>query len=147
MGWVIQRHGELYSREYGWDSRFEALVAGIVANMMKRHDPEWERGWIAELDGQRIGSAFVIRKTRITAQLRLLLVNPEARGHGLGARLTNECLAFARSKGYRKMVLWTHDNLTAARAIYAQRGFHLVKSERYQGFGQDLVGENWALKL
>ncbi len=144
---MIEQHGALYAKEYQWDQRFEALVAGIVAGMMKKHDPAWERGWIAELSGKRVGSVFVIRKSRTIAQLRLLLVTPAARGMGLGARLSDECLAFAREKGYRKMVLWTHDNLTAARAIYAKRGFELVKSEPYEGFGQSIVGENWALKL
>ena len=147
MGWVIQQHGEIYWREYGWNADFETLVAGIVAAMMRRHDAQWERGWIAERDGVRVGCAFVVRKSRTKAQLRLLLLTPDARGLGLGARLTDECIAFARDKGYRRMLLWTNSNLLAARGIYGKRGFRLVKSEPYQGYGCDLVGETWELKL
>jgi len=153
MGWVVQQHGEIYFREYGWNTEFESLVAGIVAGMIRKHDPQWERGWIAELDSgdalgpQRVGSGFVVRKSKTVAQLRLLILTPAARGLGLGARLTDECLAFARGKGYRKMVLWTNANLTAARAIYAQRGFQLTQSAPYHGYGQDLVGETWELAL
>lgn len=147
MGWVVQQHGEIYAREYGWNSEFEALVAEIVAGMLRRHDPQWERGWIAELDGERVGSVFVVRKSETEAQLRLLILSPAARGLGLGARLTDECLAFARAKGYRKMVLWTNSCLTAARAIYAQRGFELVHSEAHHSYGHDLVGETWELAL
>jgi DNA-binding MarR family transcriptional regulator/GNAT superfamily N-acetyltransferase len=147
MGWVVQQHGEIYAREYGWNSEFEALVADIVAGMIRQHDPMRERGWIAELDGERVGSVFVVRKSETEAQLRLLILTPAARGLGLGARLTDECLAFARAKAYRRMVLWTNSNLAAARAIYAQRGFVLEHSEAYRGYGQDLVGENWALDL
>lgn len=147
MGWVIQQHGEIYWREYRWNGEFEVLVAGIVAQMMKRHDPTWERGWIAEVDGQRMGAGFVVRKRATVAQLRLLFVLPAARGLGLGARLTDECIAFARAKGYRKLLLWTNSNLDAARAIYARKGFQLVRSEPYHGYGQDLVGEHWELRL
>ena len=147
MGWVVQQHGEIYAREYGWNSEFEALVAEIVAGMIRAHDPARERGWIAELDGERVGSVFVVRKSEVEAQLRLLILTPAARGLGLGARLTDECLAFARAKGYRRMVLWTNSNLAAARAIYAQRGFVLERSEPYRGYGQHLVGEHWALDL
>ena len=147
MGWVVQLHGEAYAREYGWNSKFEALVAGIVATYLRQYKPDWERCWIAELDGQRCGSAFVVRKSASVAQLRMLMVTPQARGQGLGARLTDECIAFARGKGYKKIVLWTHSCLDSARAIYAKRGFQLVQSEPYNGFGQKLVGETWALKL
>ncbi|TAJ56430.1 bifunctional helix-turn-helix transcriptional regulator/GNAT family N-acetyltransferase [Variovorax sp.] len=147
MGWVVQQHGELYAREYGWNSEFEALVAEIVAQYLRKFQPEWEKGWIAELDGERVGAIFVVRKSATTAQLRLLLLTPAARGLGLGSRLTDECIAFARAKGYRKMVLWTNSCLTAARAIYAKRGFELEKTEAYEGFGQQLVGETWSLKL
>ncbi len=147
MGWVVQQHGEIYAREYGWNSEFEALVADIAAAMIRQHDPAWERGWIAELDGERVGSVFVVRKSATEAQLRLLILSPAARGLGLGARLTDECLAFARAKGYRKMVLWTNSILTAARAIYAQRGFTLVHSEAHHSYGQQLVGETWELAL
>lgn len=147
MGWVIQQHGELYWREYGWNADFEALVAGIVADMMKHHDPAWERGWIAERDGERVGSVFVVRKSEGVAQLRLLILTPAARGLGLGGRLTDECIAFARGKGYRQMVLWTNRNLDAARAIYAKRGFTLKGSEPHHSYGQDLVGEHWERPL
>jgi DNA-binding MarR family transcriptional regulator/N-acetylglutamate synthase-like GNAT family acetyltransferase len=147
MGWVVQQHGELYAREYGWNAEFEGLVAGIVADCVRKFQPAWERGWIAELDGERVGSVFVVRKSATTAQLRMLLLTPAARGLGLGGRLTDECIAFARQKGYRKMALWTNDCLDAARAIYAKRGFRLVKSEPYEGFGKQLVGETWEMKL
>ncbi|MDI1341838.1 helix-turn-helix domain-containing GNAT family N-acetyltransferase [Polaromonas sp.] len=147
MGWVVQQHGEVYARDYGWDSTFEALVAGIVAGYLRDYQPEWERCWIAEVDGERVGSVFVVRKSKTVAQLRLLILSPQARGLGLGARLTDECLAFARSKGYKKMVLWTNSCLGSARDIYARRGFKLVNSEPYTGFGQDLVGETWELRL
>ncbi len=147
MGWVVQQHGWIYAREYGWNAEFEALVADIVARYLRQQQPEWERCWIAELEGQKVGSVFVVRKSKTIAQLRMLILTPEARGLGLGARLTDECIAFARSKGYRKMMLWTNSCLDAARQIYARRGFSLVKSEPYHGFGQDLVGETWELKL
>jgi GNAT superfamily N-acetyltransferase len=147
MGWVIQQHAEIYAREYGFNADFEALVAEVVARFIRKFQPEWERCWIAELDGQRIGSVFVVRKSKTVAQLRLLILTPEARGHGLGARLTNECLAFARAKGYKKVVLWTNSCLDAAIGIYRRRGFKLVKSEAYSGFGQSLVGETYELKL
>lgn len=147
MGWVIQQHGEIYASEYGWNSDFEALVADIVAKYLRNLQPEWERCWIAEVNGQRAGSVFVVRKSKTVAQLRMLILTPQARGLGLGARLTDECLAFARSKGYRKMVLWTNSGLEAARAIYAKKGFLQVKSEPYQGFGHRLVGETWMLTL
>ena len=147
MGWVVQQHGEIYWREYGWDARFEALVADIAARFVRKFQPAWERCWIAELDGERVGAVFVVRKSPTTAQLRMLILSPSARGLGLGGRLTDECLTFARAKGYRKMVLWTNSCLVAARAIYAKRGFRLVKSEPYEGFGQSLVGETWSLKL
>ncbi len=147
MGWVVQQHGEIYAREYGWNSEFEAMVADIAAGLLRRFDPQWDKAWIAELNGERVGSAFVVRKSKNIAQLRMLILTPAARGLGLGARLTDECLDFARGKGYRKMVLWTNANLTAARDIYARRGFTLVKSEPYQGYGCELVGETWELVL
>jgi DNA-binding MarR family transcriptional regulator/N-acetylglutamate synthase-like GNAT family acetyltransferase len=147
MGWVVQQHGEIYAREYGWNSEFEALVADIAGKYLKHHRPDCEKCWIAELDGERVGAVFVVRKSATVAQLRMLILTPGARGLGLGGRLSDECIAFARAKGYRKMVLWTNSCLTAARAIYARRGFELVKSEPYQGFGHELVGETWALKL
>jgi len=147
MGWVVQQHGEIYAREYGWNSEFEAMVAEIAAGLLRRFDPQWDKAWIAELNGERVGSVFVVRKSKTVAQLRMLILTPAARGLGLGARLTDECLAFARGKGYRKMVLWTNANLTAARDIYARRGFSLVASEPYHGYGHDLVSETWELVL
>lgn len=148
MGWVVQQHGEIYWKEYGWSGEFEGLVAGICAQFVRRFDPAWERCWIAEVDGERAGSVFVVRKSATIAQLRLLILTPRARGHGLGARLVDECLAFARAKGYRKMVLWTNSNLVEARGLYARRGFRLTRSEPYVGYGGNaLVGETWELKL
>jgi GNAT superfamily N-acetyltransferase len=147
MGWVVQQHGEIYAREYGWNSEFEALVAGIAAGLLRRFDPAWDKAWIAERDGERIGSVFVVRKSKTVAQLRMLILTPGARGLGLGSRLVDECIAFARARGYRKMVLWTNANLLAARGIYARRGFTLVKSEPYQGYGHELTSEIWELRL
>ena len=147
MGWVVQQHGEIYWREYSWNIEFEAMVADIAAQFVRKFDPQWEKCWIAELDGERVGAIFVVRKSASTAQLRMLLLTPGARGLGLGARLTDECIAFARAKRYKKMVLWTNSCLTAARSIYAKRGFVLEKSEPYEDFGQQLVGETWALRL
>jgi len=147
IGWVVQQHGEIYAREYGWNSEFEALVADIAAKFLRNFQPEWEKCWIAELDGERVGAVFLVRKSAGTAQLRMLLLAPRARGMGLGARLTDECIAFARARGYRKIVLWTNSCLTSARGIYAARGFKLEKSEPYEGFGQQLVGETWSLRL
>ncbi len=147
MGWVIQQHGEIYAREYGWNQEFETLVAGIVAAYMRDQRPGMDRCWMAELDGERVGSAFVVRKSKTVAQLRLLILTPGARGLGLGGRLTDECIAFARNTGSKKMTLWTNSCLGSARAIYASRGFKLVKSEPYTGFGKKLVGETWDLKL
>ena len=147
MGWVVMQHGEIYAREYGWNAEFEALVAEIAAKFVRRHQPDWERCWIAEWQGERVGSVFVVRQSRHVAKLRMLILTPQARGVGLGGRLTDECIAFARQKGYKKMVLWTNSCLTAARAIYVKRGFELVATEPYSGFGQALVSETWALKL
>jgi DNA-binding MarR family transcriptional regulator/GNAT superfamily N-acetyltransferase len=147
LGWVVQQHGDLYWREYRFNSEFEGLVAGVAAKYMKNFDAAWERGWIAEIDGERVGSVFVVRRSATVAQLRLLILTPAARGQGLGGRLTDECIAFARGKGYRKLMLWTQSNLLPARAIYRSRGFRCVKCEPYPAFGQDLVSEIWELKL
>ena len=147
MGWVVQQHGEIYAREYGWNSEFEALVADIAGKYLKNLQPDWEKCWIAEIDGERVGAVFVVRKSATVAQLRLLILTPAARGLGLGGRLTDECLSFARAKGYKKMVLWTNSLLDAARAIYGKRGFVLTKSEPHHSFGHDLVGETWELRL
>jgi DNA-binding MarR family transcriptional regulator/GNAT superfamily N-acetyltransferase len=147
MGWVVMQHGDIYAREYRFTNEFEALVADIAAKYIRNFDPAWEKGWIAEIDGERVGSVFVVRKSATVAQLRLLILTSGARDHGLGGRLTDECVAFARSKGYRKMTLWTNGHLDAARAIYKSRGFKLVKSEPFHAYDQDLVSETWELKL
>lgn len=147
IGWVVQQHGELYAREYGWNSQFEALVAGIASEFLLKFQPEWERCWVAELHGERVGAIFVVRKSPTVAQLRMLILAPGARGLGLGGKLVDECIAFARLKGYKKMVLWTNSCLVAARGIYAKRGFKLMESEPHEGYGKSLVGETWELKL
>jgi DNA-binding MarR family transcriptional regulator/N-acetylglutamate synthase-like GNAT family acetyltransferase len=147
IGWVIHRHGALYAREYGYDERFEALVASIAAHFIERLDAERERCWIAEMRGEIVGSVFLVRKTRTVAKLRLLLVEPHARGFGIGARLVDECIAFARGAGYRKLVLWTQSDLDAARHVYARAGFKRVHSQRHHSFGKRLVAETWELPL
>jgi len=147
IGWVIHRHGVLYAREYGYDERFEALVAGIAAHFIERFDPEREHCWIAEMRGEIVGSVFLVHKTRTLAKLRLLLVEPHARGLGIGARLVDECIAFAHAAGYRKLVLWTQGDLDAARHIYARAGFKRVHSQRHHSFGKRLVAETWELPL
>lgn len=147
MGWVVQVHGELYAREYGFDWTFEQLVAEIAAKFIRDFDPQREKAWIAEVDGERAGCVFLVRKSATVAQLRLLIVRPEGRGLGLGGRLTDECIAFARAAGYRRIMLWTQSNLTAARAIYAARGFELKESEPNAAFGQQLVSEVWERRL
>jgi len=147
MGWVVQRHGELYWKEYGYDERFEALVAGIVAGFIEHYDARRERCWIAERAGQRLGAVFLVEQSLRVAKLRLLIVEPEARGTGLGRRLVEACVGFARAAGYRKLVLWTQSELTAARAIYERTGFRQVRDERHRSFGKSLVGEYWELKL
>lgn len=147
MGWIVHRHGALYAREYGWNMEFEALVAEIAAKYVREHDPSCERCWIAEKDGSVVGSVFVVRLDETSAKLRLLYVEPDARGLGIGKRLTQECLRFARRAGYRKMVLWTNSVLVGARRIYAREGFKLIEEEAHHSFGKDLIAETWALDL
>jgi GNAT superfamily N-acetyltransferase len=147
FGWVVQQHGELYAHEWGYNEEFEGLVAGIVAKYIENFDPACEKCWIAEVDGEPAGSVFLVRRSATVAQLRLLILTPQARGLGLGARLTDECIAFARTAGYRKIVLWTQSHLLAARAIYRARGFQIIKTERNDAYGKQLTSETWELKL
>jgi DNA-binding MarR family transcriptional regulator/ribosomal protein S18 acetylase RimI-like enzyme len=147
MGWVVQSHGELYAREYGFDSSFEALVAEITAKFLASFDASRERCWIADIEGTQLGSVFLVRHTDDVAKLRLLLVDPAGRGQGLGRRLVGECVSFARACGYRKITLWTQSILLAARKIYQDAGFVLVAAEPHRGFGQSLIGETWEMEL
>ena len=147
LGWVVQRHGALYAREYGYDEEFEGLVAEIVARFVRRYDAKRERCWIAERDGDLVGCVLLVKKSRTVAQLRLLLVEPAARGAGLGTRLVGECVRFARQVGYRKLVLWTQSELEAARRVYEAAGFRVTRTERHHSFGKALVAEIWEFVL
>jgi GNAT superfamily N-acetyltransferase len=148
MGWVVMAHGEVYDQQFGWNSDFEALVATIVADYADGHDPAREAAWIAEVDGQRAGCIFLVAGDQPdVAKLRILLVTPNGRGHGVGSQLVQTCLDFARETGYRQVTLWTNDVLVSARRIYESVGFVLTDQERHHSFGHDLVGQNWNLDL
>ncbi len=147
MGWVVQRHGMLYAEEYGWDAHFEALVADVVARFIRHYDSRRERCWIAEREGENVGSVFLVKKSKRVAKLRLLLVDPKARGIGIGTQLVNECLRFAAQAGYKKITLWTNSILVTARKIYERAGFELIESAPHHSFGHDLISETWERML
>ncbi len=147
FGWIVKRHAELYAEEYGWIEPFEGLCAQIVADFVNKYDAKCERCWIAEMDGENVGTVMLVKDAEGVARIRLLLVDPKARGLGLGARLTGECIRFARHAGYKKITLWTHSVLTAARHIYEQAGFKLMRSERHKSWGQPVLSEYWDLQL
>lgn len=147
IGWITHRQGLIYAQDYGWDETYEALVAEILGEFVKNFVPQWERSWIAEREGEVVGSVFVMRKSPKVAKLRLLYVEPSARGLGIGRRLVDECIAFSRAKGYKTLTLWTNDILGSARRIYQAAGFQLAEEERHHSFGKDLVGQTWNLEL
>jgi len=145
--WIIHRHGQIYAEEYNWNETFEALVADILAQFVRHHDPQRERIWVAELDGERVGSVMIVDSREYIAQLRLLLVEPKARNKGVGKRLIDECIDFSKKNGYKNIRLWTQSNLTAAHHLYLKAGFKLIKKEPHKSFGHELIGENWELSL
>jgi GNAT superfamily N-acetyltransferase len=147
LGWVVMAHGEQYASEFGWNTDLEAFIAQVVADYAAKHDPTREQAWIAEVDGRRVGCVSCVRKDNTTAQLRILLVTNEGRGRGLGRRLVQQCIDFARAAGYEQLVLWTNDALTAARNLYLEAGFRLTDEEPHHSFGVDLVGQNYQLDL
>ncbi|WP_375493563.1 GNAT family N-acetyltransferase [uncultured Jatrophihabitans sp.] len=147
LGWVVRAHGEVYAHEFGWDTSFEALVARIVADYAGDHDPDREAAWIAEENRRRVGCVFCVAESESVATLRILLVHPDGRGHGLGAKLTARCVDFARAAGYTKLRLWTNDPLAAARHVYLAAGFTLIEEEPHHSFGVDLVGQVYELEL
>ena len=147
FGWIVSRHGELYAQEYGWTDPFEGLCAQIVADFVNKFDAKKERAWIAEINGENVGSIMLAKDSDDVARIRLLLVDPKARGFGLGAKLTDGCIEFARAAGYKKITLWTHRNLAAARHIYAKAGFKLMRSEKHKSWGKPVISEHWDLEL
>jgi GNAT superfamily N-acetyltransferase len=147
LGWIVMAHGEVYTAEFGWDTDVEGFIARIVADYAAKRNPVREAGWIAELDGRRVGCVLCVHGDDATAQLRVLLVDPSARGYGLGGRLVDECMAFARRAGYTRMTLWTNDPLLAARRVYLSRGFTLVRQEPHHSFGVDMVGQTYEVDL
>ncbi len=147
MGWVISAHGAMYAQEFGWNEEFEMLVVEIAVQFIRKFNAERERCWIAEVDGETVGSVFLVEQSKTVAKLRLLILDPKARGLGIGKRLVDECIAHARKLGYKKLTLWTQSSLLAARGIYKQAGFNLVSTEPHNSFGVQLVGEHWELKL
>jgi GNAT superfamily N-acetyltransferase len=147
LGWVVMAHGEIYAREFGWDTSFEELVARIVADYTVDREPGREAAWIAEVDGSRVGCVFCVAEDEATAKLRILLVDREARGQGVGRGLVRRCLDFARDAGYRRMILWTNDPLVSAARIYLAEGFRLTAEEPHRSFGVDLVGQTYELEL
>jgi GNAT superfamily N-acetyltransferase len=147
VGWIVHRQGVLYSSEYGWDATYEALVAEILAKFVANFDPASEQAWVAERDGEIVGSVFLVRLDAQVAKLRLLYVEPSARGAGLGRRLVQECVNAARDKGYRLLTLWTNDVLVSARRIYEASGFELTEQGPHRAFGKNLIGQTWRLGL
>jgi len=147
LGWIVRRHGMLYTQEYGWDITFEGFVAEIAGKFLQSRDPRWENAWVAVHGEEILGSVFLVRESDVIGKLRLLYVEPKARGLGVGKMLVDACIADARAKGYEQLTLWTNDILDAARGIYLARGFRLVAEERHHSFGADLVGQNWELDL
>jgi len=147
FGWIVSRHAELYAQEYGWIEPFEGLCAQIVADFVNNYEPKWERCWIAELDGENVGTVMLVKDSPGVARLRLLLVDPKGRGLGLGTKLVDECISFARAAGYKKMTLWTHSVLSAARHVYEKAGFKLTSSEKRHTWNQDVVAEFWDMQL